>query len=231
MSLPEIHFQNSQFIVVKKPSGVLSVPSRMGANDSRPVLGLDLEKHLGRRIFPVHRLDFEVSGLLLFALNAEAHQWGNEIFEKKWVKKTYSAITTGAQDFSHFPEQVRIAKEKFDPFAQDQFEWSCRILKGKRRSFESEHGQNSITLAKAIERKQDQILWILNPITGRSHQLRYELSRHGFPILGDQLYGSRLAWGKADEIALRSHELDFQSCVGREKFGLPTRLSIEALCI
>ena len=56
-------FENENFIAVDKKSGVLSVPSRMGKEDPRPVLGLELQETLKKQIFPVHRLDFEVSGM------------------------------------------------------------------------------------------------------------------------------------------------------------------------
>jgi tRNA pseudouridine32 synthase/23S rRNA pseudouridine746 synthase len=63
----KIHFQNEAFVILDKDSGVLSVPSRFPDRDERLVAGLELEKLLSKQVFPVHRLDCEVSGILLFA--------------------------------------------------------------------------------------------------------------------------------------------------------------------
>ena len=87
-----IVFQNEHFVIVDKAPLVLSVPSRMGEDETRPVLGLILEKDLGRTVYPVHRLDFEVQGLIMYALTPAAHKAGNAWFEQKIVFKKYSAI-------------------------------------------------------------------------------------------------------------------------------------------
>ena len=61
-------------VVVDKPAGWLSVPSHAGTADPRPVVGTRLQTQLGGRLWPVHRLDEDVSGLLLFARSAAAHR-------------------------------------------------------------------------------------------------------------------------------------------------------------
>ena len=88
-----IVFQNSNFAVVHKPAGTLSVPSRMGLKDPRPVAGLWLQDHLAQKVYPVHRLDEDTSGLLLFALTSEAASAGNKWFESHTIVKTYEAIS------------------------------------------------------------------------------------------------------------------------------------------
>ena len=60
-------FQNEHFVIMDKPAMVLTVPDRHQSD--RPCLGLELQKELKTQIFPVHRLDYEVSGLVLFALH------------------------------------------------------------------------------------------------------------------------------------------------------------------
>ena len=76
----EIVFQNQHFCCVNKPAAWLSVYSRMGAMDPRPVVGKALEAQLACRVWPCHRLDEDVSGLLLFALNEKAHKAANHWF-------------------------------------------------------------------------------------------------------------------------------------------------------
>lgn len=200
-------FENEYFIVVDKAAMVLSVPSRLGINDHRPCLGHILEKDLKCQIYPVHRLDFEVSGLIMFAKTAEAHRQGNLWFENKVIEKTYIALTSS----EHAPtEKIGV-----------DFEWQCHLLRGKKRAYESPQGKKSITRGVLLEKNR----WHLNPITGRSHQLRYELYRHGYPIIGDELYGSDQKF-TAPGIALRAFEINFEKISELNKFKLPEKIKI-----
>lgn len=166
-------FENENYIVVNKPSGVLSVPSRLGIRETRPVLGIELEKELEVRLFPVHRLDFEVSGAILFAKNKLAHQIANDSFLHKKVKKTYQALTKRNPQFQ----------------AGESMLWTSKLVRGKKRTFEADYGKDSITQAQVLAFNSVHMHWGLEPITGRSHQLRFELSKRGCAILGDRLYG------------------------------------------
>lgn len=182
-----ILFENEDFVACDKPANVLSTPDRFKSD--RPCLGLELQKELGLQIFPVHRLDFEVSGLILYAKNAKAHKASQFWFEKKLLRKKYKALTVN-QDFSHWPENIPAVREKIELTPGREFLWKMKITRGKRRSFESAHGDPAETKALFCGEKSSYNEWEMYPITGRSHQLRLELSRHGFPIIGDQLYGS-----------------------------------------
>jgi len=75
-------FENEHFIAVDKPPLWLSTPSRMGKEDARPCLGLLLQEQTGHRLFPIHRLDFEVSGLIFFAKTGLAQSVASGAFEK-----------------------------------------------------------------------------------------------------------------------------------------------------
>lgn len=207
----KVIFENPRFIAVDKPGGVLTVPGREGENDTRLCLSSQLSC-AGGRVWPIHRLDFEVSGLVLFAKDAEAHRAANGWFESRDIKKLYVALTTGAPDPGWTPGA--------------QFEWKSNLLRGKKRAYESPHGKPSVTIATwmGIELGQ-QSKWHLEPLTGRSHQLRYELSHHGFPIVGDKLYGSTLSFGE-NVIALRSIRLDFSGCSAAKQYELPEVISL-----
>ncbi len=222
----QIVFENSHFVICDKPAGVLSTPSRLGAEDERNCLGIALQKQLGLQIYPVHRLDFEVSGLVMYAKSAEAHRKANAWFEHKTVSKTYRALTT-AQDFSHIPDNVKNTREKFTVVAGQKFEWKSRILRGKRRAFESPEGKDSLTLAEYLGTNGNGYLqWDLQPVTGRSHQLRFDLSRHGFPIVGDVLYGSKVPGESKDAIALRAYKIDFSKAPGAQELQLPSLIQV-----
>lgn len=218
-------FRQGEWVAVDKPAGWLSVPSRFEKNDPRPVLGRLLEKHLRARLFPIHRLDQEVGGLVLFASSEEAQRRANRWFETRAVQKTYQALS-GERDFSHWPADLRRADG--DVPENEDHEWRCRILRGKRRSYEHPKGDPSVTIARRLPRDADgRLRWLLRPQTGRPHQLRFEMSRHGFPIVGDKLYGSGAAWD--DGIALRAVRLDFSEIPDDERRGLPAALETKGL--
>jgi 23S rRNA-/tRNA-specific pseudouridylate synthase len=134
----QIIFKNSNFVAIFKPSKTLSVPSRLGVNDPRPVVGIQLQELLGQTIFPVHRLDEDVSGILLFALTPDAHKIACSWFECHAVRKTYEAIT---------PSLTELDQRLFS----EPQTWECMIVRGKRRSFEAAHGKPSKTIVRFIE--------------------------------------------------------------------------------
>lgn len=221
-------FENQHFVVCDKPSGVLATPSRFESTDSRGCLGTELQSTLGVQIYPVHRLDFEVSGLVMYAKSAEAHRIANAWFENKQVQKTYRALTT-AQDFSHIPSNVENPRIKIDLTKQISFEWKAKILRGKRRAYESPQGKPSLTIANFLGfNQQGYLQWDLQPVTGRSHQLRFDLSRNGFSIVGDQLYGSRVEFD-SHSIALRSYRIDFRNTPKAKTLALPDIIEVHSL--
>lgn len=206
----EIVFQNSHFVAVVKPAMTLSVRSREGKKDPRPVLWDLLESQLKTKVGAIHRLDFEVSGLMLWALTPDAQAAGNTAFEKNQVLKTYLAETED------------LGKESAPT---GWTEWRSKLLRGKKRTYESEHGKSAITKAHMVGNNGGSLQWNLQPITGRSHQLRYELYKRGFPICGDSLYGAQLK--RATEgIALQAAVLKITGENLLNKFGLPAQLQL-----
>lgn len=206
-----IVFQNENLVVVDKPAAVLTTPSR-DPRDPRPCLGRDLQSRMDRRIWPVHRLDFDVGGLVIFALNPEAHTRSQSWFEHGQVGKFYEAIAAAGPivDIGVEPDQWR--------------EWSCPIVRGKRRSFVADHGVRAVTRARVMDPTRN--LWELQPVTGRPHQLRVHMARFASPIVGDRLYG----WAgefAGTGIALRAVRLDFSRI--DDRLGLPEFLTVKGL--
>lgn len=214
-------FKNDHFIIVDKAPLVLSVPGRE-AGQERVVLGKHLEEVLQCQIFPVHRLDYEVSGLIMYALNPLAHKKANAWFEKKEISKTYHALSATGEDM--------ISEKRFHK--GESYTWKSKLLRGKKRAYESPHGKESLTLARIVDEKEGIYLWEMNPVTGRSHQLRFELYRHHQPILNDFLYGANKEKSKnysAEGIALRAFRLDMSKAPGAAELQLPEVLEIEGL--
>ena len=171
-----IVFSNPTVVVVDKPAGWLSVPSRLGAADPRPVVGTVLQDQLACRLWPVHRLDEEVSGLLLFARNADAHRLLCGAFEEHTIEKTYSARCQGP-----VPDDARL---------RSWVRWTTMLLRGKKRAYVHPAGKVAVTDVWLQESNARDLHFLLRPRTGRGHQLRVELARRGCPIVGDTLYGS-----------------------------------------
>lgn len=228
----QIVFQNKAFVVAYKESGWLSVPSRQGALDERLCLGLMLQAQLGVQIFPVHRLDEPVSGLVLFALHSAAHRAANRWFEKGLIQKTYQALSV-----AHSGQKPESGDSKFKlpevqdlPILNEQLKWESVLSRGKKRAYsDTKLGKKCVTYAKfkGLNTK-NQMKWLLKPQTGRPHQLRYELFSRGWPIVGDALYGSTIAHSEPG-IELRMIELDFKDCSDAPSFGLPSILSCDGL--
>lgn len=209
--LLQIVHEDPRYLIVDKPGGWLTIPSRQGADDGRKVLHHEWQTLRGERLFVVHRLDAEVTGLVLFARTAEAHRTASMWFEGHVVQKTYEGWT-----------------DRFVPLElknlHTQVLWECVLARGKKRAYEAAHGKASKT--GVVYRGEVQ--WQgkpcsrihLQPFTGRSHQLRFEMFRHGLPLIGDRLYGSERDF-IAGAIALRAVRLDFSSCAAEERAGLP----------
>ena len=206
----EILFQNEEILAVDKPHGWLTTPARL-ADDPRPCLGRELQRQVGRQIYPVHRLDFEVSGITLWALSAIAHREAQEWFEHARVRKLYQALSQAATNGA----------------SREWSEWKSNLVRGKKRAFAAPHGKPSLTLARVVaEQPPDHLLWELVAVTGRPHQLRYEMSHHGFPIVGDVLYGGEMS-PREGWLALRAVEIDFSKV--EKRFGLPAVVRVSDL--
>ena len=202
--------KSTHWVAVEKPAGWLTTPSRLGAEDERPCLGRELERALACRVWPVHRLDQEVSGLVLFALTAEAHRALSAAFEGRAVRKLYHArceLKAGAI--------VSVGKLE---------RWESRMLRGKRRAYVDPRGKECVTEARVLHVEGAEVELELWPLTGRPHQLRVECAQHGIPILGDTLYGARER--PEEGIALQAMELDWSSWPGRVALDLPLVLSL-----
>jgi tRNA pseudouridine32 synthase / 23S rRNA pseudouridine746 synthase len=197
-------FLETEFLyVIDKPHGWLTTPARL-MDDPRPCLGRELQSQVGRQIFPVHRLDFEVSGLTVWAKDPASHKIAQNWFEHSRVRKAYEAYS------------LKIA------LAGPQ-EWKSKLVRGKKRAFIADHGKPSVTLARTLGDEGRLTKWELIAVTGRPHQLRFEMANHGAPILGDLLYGGPDC-GLPQWLALRAVELDLSELSEGDRLGLPKNL-------
>lgn len=169
MKLPEILFENDEFIALNKPAGLLSVPDR---TQSAPSLkDLLIEKY--KEIFTVHRLDRETSGVILFAKTAEAHQYLSVIFQERAVEKTYFGIVWGV------PASPKGIIEL--PIMEHPAKNGTMIVHRK--------GKAASTGYEVLENFGRYSFIKFDLYTGRTHQIRVHMKETGHPILCDPLYG------------------------------------------
>lgn len=164
----QIIFEHSQYVVVSKAAGVLSVPERFSNEIS---LKRMLRDRYGE-IYTVHRLDKGTSGLILYARNLDGHKDLNQMFEDRKVTKKYLAIVEGRM------------REK-------QGEINAPILKlpGENRVVIHKQGKDSLTSYEVISQFGSHALLSLNLHTGRTHQIRVHLQHLGNPLMVDPVYG------------------------------------------
>ncbi|MFA5803089.1 MAG: RNA pseudouridine synthase [Melioribacteraceae bacterium] len=186
----EILFEDKNVIAVNKPEGLASIAENDTTIDSLHSL---LEKKYEQKLFIVHRLDKEVSGVILFAKNSEIHKYLNDQFADRKVKKYYTAVVHGT-----IKESDGVIKKPIREFGSG------------RMGIDDRKGKPSETKFSVIQRFRDYTLLELNPSTGSRHQLRVHLYSIGFPIVGDLRYGDKTIQGKYLRIMLHAKRLEFQ---------------------
>ncbi len=169
MKLPEILAETNDFITLNKPAGLLSVPDRTQSTPS--LKDLLMEKY--GDIFTVHRLDRETSGVIVFAKNAEAHQYLSVIFQERQVEKMYYGIVWGVPSS---PSGV-IDLPMFEHPGKN----GTMVVNRK--------GKPASTGFEVVEDFGKYSLLKFNLFTGRTHQIRVHMKETGHPILCDSLYG------------------------------------------
>ena len=182
-------YQDAQLLVLNKPSGLLSVPGR-GA-DKQDCLSARVQSRFADALV-VHRLDMATSGLLLMARGPDLQRALSAAFERRQVFKRYVAEVAGLLP-------VDAAWQVIDlPILVD---WPRRPL----RTIHPD-GQPSQTRWRCVAHNlQRQISRLeLEPLTGRSHQLRVHLQALGYPILGDTLYAPPAVQAMAARLALHA---------------------------
>lgn len=186
----EILFENEDLIAINKPEGLSSITENDTKLDSLHSL---MEAKLNMRLFVVHRLDKEVSGVILFAKSSRTHKYVNDLFADRKVKKFYSALVQGV-----VRENEGVIKKPIREFGSG------------RMGIDDRNGKPSETKFKVVKRLKDFTLLELNPSTGRRHQLRVHLYSIGYPIVGDVRYGDKLIQEKYPRIMLHAKSLEFE---------------------
>ncbi|MFZ6730816.1 pseudouridine synthase [Undibacterium sp. Ji42W] len=178
----EILFQDEHLLVVDKPHFLPVIPS---GRFLRETLLVRLKKNTGLMdLTPIHRLDRETAGVMLFSHNPTTRGQYQSLFQRKSMTKTYYAVA------KHLPELVFPLRHCSRMEEADKF-FAMREVAGMA---------NSETLLDIKERRGEYSLYQLQPVTGRKHQLRLHMSSLGAPILNDAFYPVALPC-KADDFS------------------------------
>lgn len=164
-------YEGEGWRVVNKPAGMLVIPGR--GEGSAPVLRELLEARRGGKVFIVHRLDRDTSGALAVALEAAVHRTLSMAFEAGKIRKRYLALVEGRVEA---PLEISLAL--------------APARRGRMRPARpGEAGKNAITRISPVETFERASLIEVEPLTGRTHQIRVHLQAVGHPLLVDHQYG------------------------------------------
>jgi len=185
--IPPILFVDDDLIVVDKPEGIASIPG-MGHENLLDILAGGGWGDL----LPVHRLDLEVSGVLIYARNRDSHRYMNRLFDRREVCKTYVALVVGRMDRP-----------------MGRFSGKIREFGSGRMGIDEIRGKPTVTEWERISLFSEYTLVQLQPMSGRRHQLRVHLYAAGHPIAGDQRYGKEKSTALFSRLMLHAWRVEF----------------------
>ena len=211
----DIILETPTFVAINKPAGLLSIPDR---ERSQPSLkDLLLEKY--GKIFTVHRLDKDTSGVIIFAKDEATHKYLSLLFEGREVEKYYQAIVSGVPTEKKGTIDAPIAEHAID----------------RGKMIIHPRGKASVTDYEVLEEHKLYSLVQFQLHTGRTHQIRVHSQNIGHPIACDPLYGDgkpillsslkkKFKLSKHDEeerpmlnrVALHSYQLKFKDETSKE---------------
>ena len=218
----DIIYENDSFVAINKPSGLLSIPDRFGKDPSLKTL---LQQQMGK-IYTVHRLDKNTSGIILFAKDEATHKDLSQKFEGREVEKYYLGLVSGTMMKREGTIDI--------PLMEHPGKTTLMVTHKK--------GKPSVTDYKVLE-EFGLFSWVQFQIhTGRTHQIRVHAKYVGNSIVSDELYGDgqpvllssikrkfKLSKNELEErpilnrLALHSSQLKFTDAQG-EKFELEASL-------
>lgn len=166
-----ILYLDDSIIAIDKPAGVLAIPDHW--DPEVPVAQQMLAKEYGT-LLPVHRIDKDTTGVLLYARTQDAHRTLNERFSTRQVEKVYLAIVSGEPEHDEWEIDA--------PLRPDGDRMHRTII-------DMSKGKPALTRFEVVERFRGFALVRALPETGRTHQIRVHLAASRLPILADALYG------------------------------------------
>ena len=209
-------FEDDWLLAVDKPSGMLIHPSRNRITGTLANLVQGYYAKTGQQgaFHPLTRLDRDTFGIVLIAKNSHIHA----LLQQQKPRKTYEALTFGGPEADNGLIDAPIARKELPS-----------LLREVRPD-----GKPSVTCFRVLERGTRVCRLSLEPITGRTHQLRLHCAYMGFPILGDPQYGSEASMAFSREKGfetqlLLAKRLEFAHPITGKPLELETKLALPEL--
>ncbi len=193
----KILFQDKDIIVAVKPPEILSQGDEKGRKNAVEILS----EMTGGEIFPVHRLDKGVGGVMVFAKNSKAAASLSSQVSDRTMEKVYLATLHGeiSEDSGRLEDLLFFDRSKNKSF----------VVKRERRGV-----KKAILDYECLSKGEGKSLVRVSLLTGRTHQIRVQFSSRGYPLFGDRRYGAR---DEEKNIALFSKKISFIHPSTKEK--------------
>lgn len=186
----EILYEDRDIVVINKPKGVLSVATHF--DKTKTVHDILKRKFYKQRVYPVHRLDRETSGVLVFAYTQEVRDHLKVQFHDHTIGRKYCAVVEGV-------------------LLENSGTWECNLIEDPNYvvhvAKQEGEGKKAITHFEVMGRGKEMTLLGLTLETGRKNQIRAHCKDVGHPIVGDLKYGSSV--NPINRLALHAYKLDF----------------------
>ena len=205
----EIIYEDKYLIVINKPAGLLSIATK---DEKRETAYSYLSEHVKKqrrdnKIFVVHRLDRETSGLLLFAKNEQIKRTLQDSWNNSVIERTYIALVEG---------QVQKQEGIISSFLYEDRNFIMHSVA------DSSKGQKAVTRFKVLKSNQNWSLLEINLETGRKNQIRVHMQDIGHSVAGDKKYGALT--NPLKRLALHAMKLSFIHPVSNEKMVFETAI-------
>ncbi len=208
-----IVFEHEDFVILNKPSGIPSHPSVDNITENSLT---QLEQAMNAKLHISHRLDTTTEGIIVYGKKTDFVKAFNIQLQSKNIEKKYVALIQTQNEtlphrLIHYMESSPRAPKKVTQIFTEGWD-ECELLIEEQKKYDVD-GLNDIQLIR------------INLLTGRTHQIRAQLSEIGCPLLGDKMYGSAITWGAnkstENQVALKSCSIDFTYLNQRHHFELP----------
>ncbi len=195
--------EEHDFLVIDKPEELTVHPTAKRATGTLANLLLSAHPELAtvgeaHRPGIVHRLDRDVSGVMVVARTQRAYEYFKNLFAGRNVKKEYAAVVQGSVKHENGTIDAPLGRTK------------------KGRMSVSAGGAPAVTHFEVLRRGARTTLLRVHTETGRMHQIRVHLRHLGHPVVGDKLYGARRAAVKSDRLLLHATKISFVDLHGKE---------------